>query len=164
MQVNNVSKTNFQGQVNKKYILIPAAQQNIKKLLWEMNHSTVYRENAAKTSWISKILAAVSIGDNIKFSDLRNYKRPIDNPQEFKYDCSLSIGSTLLYINSSSGEIVHAKKSFFKPWKKVLKDTKHCLQTFIDNFNNPNIVTKNSFEIGGYTPKGAKERMERFFK
>jgi len=160
MQVQTISNTNFKAKTTKtefkphQHFVTNDTKQGIQKLLWQMNHQTVYQENKAGTSFVSTILASINMGNKYKLADNRFLTAPTDSPAEFNCDCSLKMGSNHINVNSTTGEVISYDISFFKSWSSLLKEAENCIKTFIENFNNNEIVKKNSFSIGGFTQKG----------
>ena len=140
--------------MGQKRFISKEAAQNAKELLRKMNSETIYEENAAHTTWTSNILASLSIGKKIKFIDSRMYARPTENPEKHPFDCTLKIGGTTLNIDSDTGLIVKYKKGIFKTWFTIYKQANNYIKMFLENFDNKEVVTKNSFGIAGFTPKG----------
>lgn len=156
MKIDKLSNTSFYGkeEVVKKRFLTPYAQKDVQKLMRKMNYNTIYTENEAHTEWTSEILARISVDKKYNFIDHRMYIAPIEKPQEFDCDCTLEMGKTKLNINSTTGEIVSFKKSFFRTWRSVYKQAESCLKGMLSNFDNPEVVKKHSFGISDFTKKG----------
>ncbi len=136
-------------------------RKNIRKLMYKMNHDTVYKENKAGTSFVSEIMSAINIHDKAKFTDLRYWETPIDNPPEFNMpDCKMEFGKNTIIINSCTGEIFPIKMSFFKTCKGIVKDICEYVQCALDNYDNPNIIRKNTFSTKVNIPKYSEEHRE----
>ena len=159
-----VSAGKTQISMGQKRFISKQAAQNAKELLRRMNSETVYVENEAQTGWTSNILASLSYGKKIKFIDNRMYKRPTENPEKHPFDCTLEINGTTLNIDSETGLIVEHTKGIFKTWFTIYKQANNYIKMFLENFDNKEVVTKNSFAIAGYTPKGRKIAQEAQFR
>ena len=164
MNVNAISGINFRAEQSpKKKFLTPNIQKGIQKLLREMNMNTVYKENPAHTGWESNILSSLKMGEDKVFTDYRFYIKPVVNPGNFTHDCSLEMGNTKLDINSTTGEILRHKKSWFSTWSSVYKQAEDCIKMFVENFDNPKIVKQRRLGLAGYTQKGFKILQDSLF-
>jgi hypothetical protein len=63
------------------------------------------------------------------------------------------VENTQLVIDTESGEIEKYNKPFLKRWSKVMENVDKYLSMFKENFNNSNVVEKESFKISGMTPE-----------
>ena len=164
MKVNNISVMTFQSKNDtvKKIIMSESAKNNAQKLLEMMNNKTIYVENEAGTGWRAEILASLSMGDKIKFTDNRMFVRPVKKiDKDTKYaDCSIAIGKNRLDINSQTGEIMGYEKGFFTALKSLIAKAEIYISDILSNFSDKTIVKQNTFPIAGFTQKG----YERFKK
>ncbi len=153
MNINNIQQHNFYG---KNMLMPESAKNNLQKLLYRMNHDTKYNENSAGTTFTSNILSSVNIQyDKAVFSDCRYLYRPTDKIIRCKSpDCAIQMGKNIVHMNSSTGEVFPINKSLFKSWKKVLNDAYNYIKIAIENYDNIDIIAKNSFSIRGFTKKG----------
>lgn len=159
MKIDSVSLSsyNITSQAARKRYLTSTTQFAIFDLLKKMNNETVYKENSAKTNFTSKILASISIGDKIKFTDDRYYlSQVIEDKADYPYDCTLKMGKTVLNINSKTGEIVRNKKGPFTFWCSVYSAAEECINKLLNNYENPDVVKKSTLGICGLTQKGLK--------
>ena len=154
MYISQVSNINFES--DKKLYISKLTQENTKKLLKKMNNNTIYIENPQGTNFTSNILAGVSLGNKVHFSDNRFFIGPTEEQITNKADSTLYIGKKFLSFNSVSGEIFKYKKGFFSTLKSFLGDAEDYIDILTKNFDNPHIVTKKSFGIKGFTKKGLK--------
>lgn len=159
MKVNRCESPNFYGIDSpevKKRIITPEMQKYSKMLLDKMNSGTKYVENEDRTGFTSNILASLNIGDKIKFSDERLLLYKTTQQKNRPEICFLKMGKNELFMDSNSGEILRYKKTFFKTWSSLFKQAERYLKEFVESFDDPNIVKKNFFGIGGLTQKGYK--------
>lgn len=154
MKIQEVSNINFSSNAVKKRFVDENTRANVEKLLWNMNNQTIYKENSEKTTFLSNILASVSLDKKHKFIDNRMLIAPTDAVPKGAYDCTVRLGNNILNINSTTGEIVSAEKGFFKTWNNLIQETGYFIKILLENFNDPKVVTKNRFSIKGYTKKG----------
>ncbi len=111
-----------------------------------MKKSTKYKQDGADNRWNSDILASISLGKKIKFSDYRIYIQSKKIPEK-ACDCSLHIGKNIININSATGQITGYETGIFMGLSKLISKAEKYIKTFVDNFDNPNVVTKNTFSI-----------------
>ena len=152
MKINSIQSTNFQ---NRK--LTPKIQENVQKLLYNMNQLTEYSENSAKTGWTSKTLCRINLDKDDQFVDKRILICPIKNPQKHSGRCSLHLGKTELEIDANNGEIISYKKPFFKTWNAIFRQASGTLEQMVNKFNNQDIVSRHYIGISGFTKKGIKQ-------
>ena len=148
MQIGSISNINFES----KYFLSDDAKEGANALLIMMKKSTVHRKNSARSGWSTEILSSLNMDKNIKFTNARLFTRLTGNPELDKTipDCSLKIGKNQLNINITTGEVVSHKTGFFTSMNNLIAKAESCIKKFLDNFNNPDIVKKNTFETGGH--------------
>ena len=79
-------------------------KRDIQKLMYKINHDTVYAENETGTSFVSNIMASINIGAKAKFMDMRFWKKPKDKVAETKNpDCMIELGSNKIFCIIESG-------------------------------------------------------------
>jgi hypothetical protein len=157
MKIQHVTNINFREypEEGRKRFVTSEIKNGAQNLLKMMNHGTVYKENKERTSWESEILASIGLEDNkIKFVDNRMYVAPVEKAIEDVTDCTLIIGKNRIQFNSTTGEVDSYKLSWLSTWRSVISKAETYIKTFQQFFDNPEIVTKNTFGIKGYTPKG----------
>ena len=149
MRVDTVS---FQ---KRQRFLSPKSQKNLKSILENINAETKMNKN--DFCWESNFVKSVSLKDkNFKLIDGRMYVNKVNQKKQLVRE-SLDIGKTQLVIDNKSGEIIDYRKSFFKPWSKVLKTLEQALEIIKCNYNNPEIVQKQRLSLSGFTPKGVRK-------
>lgn len=154
MQINSVTNINFEA---KKHVFISnQAKENAHLLLQKMNSRTTYKENSAHTGFESQILSSISTNKNVKFTDARIFLQPEQLRYNNTPDCTLHIGKNYLNINSKTGEVVSYKRGFLMSLSSFISKAESCLNNFLINFDNPDVVKKHTFGIAGFTEKGLK--------
>ena len=146
MKIIGISRSIFQPRGN---YLSPEGTVNTQMLLQLMNENTKYSFDAKKNSWQIDILSSLSEGKKAKFSDNRIYLSTDQNPKKNVKipDCVFNIGKNKLLINSYTGEILSYEKGIFTRLKTLISISEHYIAKFINNFDNAEIVTKNTFAI-----------------
>ena len=146
MKIIGITKGLF---LPKGNYLSPEGTENTQMLLRMMNENTKYSFDSKKNGWQIDILSSLSEGKKAKFSDNRIYLSTEHNPKKNVKipDCILKIGKNKLLINSYTGEILSYEKGIFTRLKTLISISEHYIAKFINNFDNPEIVTKNTFGI-----------------
>ena len=88
---------------------------------------------------------------------IRDSVNKVNQKKQLVRESLVDIGKTQLVIDNKSGEIIDYRKSFFKPWSKVLKTLEQALEIIKCNYNNPEIVQKQRLSLSGFTPKGVRK-------
>lgn len=146
MKIIGIARSIFQPRGN---YLSPEGTENARMLLQLMNESTKYSFDAKKNGWQIDILSSLSEGKKAKFSDNRIYLSTEQNPKKNVKipDCVFNIGKNKLLINSYTGEILSYEKGIFTRLKTLISISENYIAKFINNFDNAEIVTKNTFGI-----------------
>ena len=150
MRVDTVS---FQ---KRQRFLSPKSQKNLKSILENINAETKMNKN--DFCWESNFVKSFSLKyKNFKLIDGRMYVNKVNQKKQLVRESLVDIGKTQLVIDNKSGEIIDYRKSFFKPWSKVLKTLEQALEIIKCNYNNPEIVQKQRLSLSGFTPKGVRK-------
>ena len=140
---------------DKDFYLLKA-KKNLKSILENINAETKMNKN--DFCWESNFVKSVSLKDkNFKLIDGRMYVNKVNQKKQLVRESLVDIGKTQLVIDNKSGEIIDYRKSFFKPWSKVLKTLEQALEIIKCNYNNPEIVQKQRLSLSGFTPKGVRK-------
>ena len=115
--------------------------------------------------------------DGMFFNHTRTNKLSIPEKAEFvcarflkDTDCDkvhLTLDKTELVIDAPTGKIENFYKPFFTRWSKVMENIDKYLKVFVENFNNPKTVQKETFTISGMTPVAFEiyqRELEKLFK
>lgn len=152
--VTNINFREYSGEDRKRFVT-PKTRSGAQNLLRLMNQGTVYKENAEGTSWESQILASIGLENNkIKFIDNRMQIAPVEKAIENITDCTLIMGKSHIKFNSTTGEINGYKLGWLSTWYGVISKAEKYIKIFQQFFDNPEVVTKNTFGVKGFTPKG----------
>lgn len=148
MQINSVSNLNFESKV---YRISPQAQENAGILLKLMKTATVHKKNAFNSGWQSEILSSLSMADGINFSNARLFIHLPGNSVENKKipDFTLKMGNNTLNVNNETGEVITHKVGVFTSLSRVIKKAEKCISDLLDNFNDSDVVKKNTFSLDG---------------
>lgn len=157
MKIQRITNINFReySEEERKRFVTKETRSGAQNLLRMMNQETVYKENAERTSWESNILASIGLENNkIKFIDNRMYVAPVKKAIENVTDCTLIMGKSHIKFNSTTGEIDGYKLGWLSTWHGTISKAEKYIKAFQQFFDNPEIVTKNTFGVKGFTPKG----------
>ena len=149
MQISAPTSINFEA---KGYYISPKARANAETLLKMMKKNTSHKFNPISSEWHTEILSSLNMKDKIKFSNARLFTRSTTEQIENKTvpDCTLIIGKNILNINSETGQILSYKTGIFSSINGVIRKANKYINDFMDNFNNTNVVKRNTFKTGGY--------------
>ena len=147
MQVSPISNINFSS---KRYISDDAKEAAM-VLLYRMKKDTVYKKNPKTSSWCTELLSTVSMG-KVKFTNAELFTPSVSSIEQSKKipDCTLQIGKNFLNINSKTGEDLSYKASLFTTLGSLISKADKYLRDILDNFNNSDVVKRNTFVTGGY--------------
>ena len=153
MKINSVSNMTFEA---KGKFISKEARENAQELLKMMNRDTKCILNPDKKTWHTDILASLSLGNHVKFTDNRLFMKPVLDAEEKKKvaDFSVQIGKKWLAINSITGEIINYEIGIFTRLKNIAARAEQYIFELLSGYNKSEIVKKNRFEIEGYTSKG----------
>ena len=157
MKVQQVqSNQNFEA---KQRFLNEAQKKNINILIEKMGKEAKYET------------------DGMFFKHTRTNRLTIPKKAEFvcarilkDTDCDkvhFTVDKTELVIDTPTGKIENFYKPFFTRWSKVMENVDKYLNIFMENFNNPRIVQKDSYTISDMTPEAFEifqREIEKLFK
>ena len=147
MNTARVSNLTFESTL-KSYCISQAAKDNACKLLKMMDDGTTYSLNPDKSSYTVDVLASINIGKKAKFTSNHYILPNAKMYQEGKYpDFTMQIGNKRLDVNCQTGEILRYETGLFTGLKTLISVTEHYISKMIDNFNNPDVLTKNTFSF-----------------
>ena len=147
MQVNPISYINF----NSKYYISNDAKETANALLYRMKKDTVHKKDPKTSNWCTEILSTLSMG-KVQFTHTALYNPHTGNPKISKNfpDCTLKVGKNFLNINIKTGEVLSYNTGVFTSLSGLISKADKYMKDLLDNFNNPDIVKKNTFKTGGY--------------
>lgn len=162
MNINPIqSNMNFEA---KQKFLTKNQYSKMRILLEKMNSETTYFESKNGSVFSSDILARLIMKDKEKpvfFIDKRCLlKKQPQNKQTLWGETTISFNNVELNIDNKTGEIVSNKKPFFTTWNQIMKKINKYFQIFIENYNNPELISKQKFNVAGLTQKGYNELEE----
>ena len=138
----------------KRRFLTPKMQNDLKTVLTKMNELTEYKSTG--NTFSTKIVKILEAGKNSKLMDDRMFARKVPAEKQMEHTTILSLGKTKLLVYNKTGRIIRFKKPFFKPWKRVMKQTENFLRILAENFDNSQIVRQKTIQLSGFTQKGAE--------
>lgn len=142
--------------------LPPETTKKVQELLLKMNSQTEYTQS--DYSYTSKILSGLVSRDG-SLVDVSCMIKPVEEIYE---GCAkIETENFTIEVNPKTGEILMAKKPFFKSWKRAYSKVEAFLDKLNTNFDNEEVVEKKSLPMSGLTEKGLqkiKEESEKIYK
>ncbi len=147
MQVNPVININF----SSKYYISNDARETANALLCRMKKDTVYKKDPKTSNRCTEILSTLSMG-KVQFKHTALYNPYAGNPKISKNfpDCTLKVGKNFLNINIQTGEVLSYKTGVFTSLRSLISKADKYMKELSDNFNNSDVVKKNTLITGGY--------------
>lgn len=129
MNVASVSDINFQA---KQRYVQQTTNEKIKQVLSKMNDEAIVINDTK-----SHMLKSVSVdGDCF----LRDNRTSVSQPQNLAL---MDVGeNTQLVIDTTSGEIIDSRKSFFSSWNGILKKVTKSVDKMLKHFDDEKVVNR----------------------
>ena len=149
MKVQNISQN---SQVFEKRRFINAQMRSDLEVLLERMNSEVVTESGEyrfKSTMTKKLESGKAF-----LIDGRIFLNKVPLDKQMQHETMITIGKTELVIDNATGEIIDHHKPFYITWQSALKKLAKYLTLFKEQYNNPQIVTKKTLSIAGFTEKG----------
>ena len=151
MRINNASNLTFES-VSKTGRISEKARVDADRLLKMMDDSAKYSINPDKTSYTMEMYTSLNLGKKIKFINNR-YFYPAGCKERMKEnfpDFTIEIGNNRLDVNRETGNVIKYRTGIFTGLKRLISKAENAILDMACNFNNPDVVKKNTLGIRNY--------------
>ena len=152
MKVQNIQPVVFSS---KQKMMSLKMTENVQSLLHKMNAEVKKITDGDNCDTL--IIKKIYLKNGISFEDERHFKNVHPFSEQMKGFSKLEMGKTFMEFDNESGEIADYRKPFLKPWYFFIKQAEKYLENMNKNFNNKDVVRKETLKLHGLTPEGEKK-------